>query len=549
MLRELIITNLLIVDRASLNPGEGLAVISGETGAGKSLLLDALELVAGGRASADVIGPASDTCELAADFSVSTARAVQVRERCGVADSDGAFIIRRRIRRDGRGQAWINDIPVTVTALRAASSELVEIHAQDQARRLADPAQQLAAIDSHGGLGAQATAYTEVHRRVLDLESTARALSEGDRGSARELEFLRFQRQEFAELGPKPGELSELEARHQLLSQAEAWRTLCAEATAALCDDDRSATRITGRFARRLADAPSASLREAGAQLTAAVEMLQAASAACASAADGITADPTELATLSERIDAYNSLIRKHGGNEQALFVALADIDRRIAELDGLDGRRATIDAELATAKQQRERSGRALASARREAFQRLATEVHRHLVDLGMPKARIELHDNPTAGPSSLGLIGMELHVKTNPGMPAGPLRDVASGGETSRLMLALAASLAEDSGAPLLVFDEVDAGVGGRLGAAIGGKLAQLARGRTVLAVTHTPQVAARAQTHFMVKKRQGRQQTTVEVTSLTGEARLSEIAEMLGGGPAARAQAKSLCAGASA
>ncbi len=548
MLRELTVVNLVIVERARLVPSEGLTAITGETGAGKSLLLDALDLIAGGRASAELVGPRGEACEVCADFSVATARAALIREACGIADSDGAFILRRRLRADGRGQAWINDTPVTVTALRAAAAHLIEIHAQDRARQLAEPAEQLAAIDAHGKLEAQAAAYATAHRRTLDLESEQRRLSDGDRGSARELEFLRFQRREFDALNPKPGEFSELEARHRLLSEAESWRGLCAETAAALTDDERAATRTVSRLARKLGEAPSQTLRDAGAQLSAAAEMMQAASAACSAAAEGISADPGELATVGARLDAYHELMRKHGSDEAALFAALTAIDGRIGELDGLDGRRAAVDADLAAARSERDRLGAALAEARRRAFAPLAKDLHRHLADLGMPKAKVELHES-SSPPTALGSLAMELHVRTNPGMPSGPVSAVASGGETSRLLLALAAALAGRSGTPLVVFDEVDAGVGGRLGAAIGGKLARLAVGRSVLVVTHTPQVAAAAAAHYVVRKRQGSDRTTVEVDRLADGSRVAELAEMLGGGAPAAAQAKALLAEAKA
>ncbi|MBN8527197.1 MAG: AAA family ATPase, partial [Planctomycetes bacterium] len=197
MLRELTVSNLVIVERAQLQPGAGLTAITGETGAGKSLLLDALDLVAGGRASAELVGPRGDACDVAADFAVDARRSALIEAASGIAASEGAFILRRRIRSDGRSQAWINDTPVTVGALRAAAALLVEIHAQDRARRLADPAEQLAALDAHGGLDEQAGRYAQAHRAVLDLETESRQLADGDRGSARELEFLRFQRREF----------------------------------------------------------------------------------------------------------------------------------------------------------------------------------------------------------------------------------------------------------------------------------------------------------------------------------------------------------------
>jgi DNA repair protein RecN (Recombination protein N) len=543
MLHELIVHNLVIVERARIAPGAGLSVISGETGAGKSLLLDALDLVAGGRATAAQVGPHGDAVEVAAVFEVQAARAQRIQAACGVASADGTCILRRRVTSAGRSSAWINDVPVTVSALKAAAAFLVEIHAQDSARRLADPAEQVAALDAYGRHQALTDAYAAAHRQVLDLAAEAQRLAGAERGSQKELDFLRFQLGEITALDPRPGELAEVDARHRLLSAAEEWRGLCSEAATVLAEDERAVVRTVGRLARRLADAPMPELAEAGKALNDATAILADAAATCARAAERLDADPAELARLAERLDAYHALMRKHGDDEAALFAARDELTRRIAELDGLDERQARIAADLAAARERRAQAGAAVAEARRAAFAKLAAVVHRHLADLGMPKARIELSESTPAEPGPLGSVRQELFVRTNPGLPAGPLRDVASGGETARLLLALAAALAASDDTPLLVFDEVDAGVGGRLGAAIGGKLASLSQGRSVLAVTHTPQVAAAAGRHIVVRKVHGRSSTSVTVAELAGAEREAELAEMLGGGTAARAQAKAL------
>nr|MBA3686833.1 DNA repair protein RecN [Planctomycetota bacterium] len=238
-------------------------------------------------------------------------------------------------------------------------------------------------------------------------------------------------------------------------------------------------------------------------------------------------------------------LMRKHGDGEAALLDARAAIDARVAELDGLGERRERVAADRVAAEAERQRVGAALGQARAKAFTRLAKAVHGELAELGMPKARLTLLDE-TAEPSALGLRRQEFLICTNPGQAAGRLATVPSGGEAARLTLALAVALAEHDRTPVLVFDEVDSGVGGRLGALIGAKLAAIARGRTVLAVTHTPQLAAAASRQYVVRKNQGDRKTTATVAEVAGEARMAEIADMLGGGTAAVGQARALLAG---
>lgn len=546
MLVELVVQNLLIVASARLSPGQGLTVISGETGAGKSLLLDALDLLLGGRAQGKLVGPAGDATAITAVFAVGEALATAIEAACGVAVADGQVILRRRISDGGRSQAWINDVPVTAAALRAVGDLLVEIHAQHAALRLADPACQLALLDRYADLGAQAAAYADCHRQVLDLETERARLEDGERDSLKELGYLRFQAAEFAALDLQPGELAELEQRVQVLTGAEQYRDLAHQATHVLSEGDRAVSQVLGSLARKLGQAAEPRLSQAADVCRQAVDAVQEAARLCADAAEQVHADPAELARVQERLDVVYELMRKHGDGEGALFDARARIATRITELEGLDDRRACVLAELTAARDLRQQLGTALAAARRAAFAKLAEAVHTELADLGMPKARLSLADQ-AGEPGPHGVVRQELLVCTNPGLPAGRLGAIASGGEASRLTLALASALADHDHTPVLVFDEVDSGVGGRLGNAIGGKLARLAGDRSVLAITHTPQLAAAAQRHYVVRKQQHSDQTTVTVSEVSGEARQLELADMLGGGSAALGQAKALLGGA--
>jgi DNA repair protein RecN (Recombination protein N) len=552
MLLELAVRNLVIVEAAALAPGRGLTALTGETGAGKSLVLDALALVGGARADAAMVGPAADAATVSAVFEVDAGRAAAIEAACGVAAVDHQIVLRRKLSNTGRSQAWINDEPVTVAALKAAAGQLMAVHAQHEPLRLADVARQMAMLDAFGGLdGATGAAgrYAAAHAAWTTARDELARLTDAGTGSVKELEFLRFQLREFEALQPKPGELAELEARHRLLSEAGTWRDLASEAAAALGDGERSAARVLARFAKKLTGAPDARLAEAGALCQQAADAASDAAARAADAAESVDTDPAALAKVEERLNAWHDLARKHGGDEAVLLAAWSDIARRVDDLAHLDERRdaaaARVEATLAACRS----AGAALAKARVATFAKLAAEVHRRLADLGLPKARLSLADEAQAQPTTLGTMRQEFLVTTNPGFPPAPLSAVASGGETSRIALALAATLAAQDAVPLLVFDEVDSGVGAKMAAAIGAALSELAHARTVLVVTHAPHLAACAGRQYVARKVQAKDRTRTTVEEVVGEARTAELAEMLGGGADALRQARSMTGGGAA
>ena len=545
MLVELALNNLLIVDQAKLQPGQGLCAITGETGAGKSLLLDALALVAGARGDAGLVGPTADHCLVTAVIQVDSERAAAVEAVCGVAidRAESQVILRRRISANGRSQAWINDVPVTVAALRQAADLLIAIHAQHEPLRLAEPARQVAVLDAYGGH--DTAAYGAAQARWIAASNDQRELAEGGRGSVRELEFLRFQLQELDALGPRAGEVAELEARQRLLSEAGQWRDAAAEAAAVLGEGDRCVHRQLGRIAKRLTGAPDEGLHQVAEACRQAADLVADAAARASDAGERLADDPAELARISDRLDAWNALLRKHGPGEADLIAAHTSLAARAEALANLDEHLAKAAAEVVAARAECLRLGAELARARTTAFARLAAEVHQRLAKLGLAQARLSLTGSDTAEPTALGTVRQEFLVSTNPGFPAGPLGSVASGGESARLSLALAAALANQDGTPLLVFDEVDSGVGGRLAGAIGAALRELGAGRTVLCVTHAPHLAASAARQYVVRKEQGSDRTRTRVEEVYGDHRQAELAEMLGGGIEARRQAAALMA----
>ncbi|MDA3963094.1 MAG: AAA family ATPase [Planctomycetota bacterium] len=543
MLLELHIRNLVILEQAQLEPGCGLTVISGETGAGKSLMLDALSLLLGGRGDRKWVGPYGDHTTVCGVFQVDAPRLAKIADLAQLSLTDEQVILRRRLAANGRSQAWINDMPVGVTTLKAVGDELVDIRVQHDHLRLARVDRQLELIDRFGGHVELAASYRSCHQRVLDGAAELTRLQEGDRDSLRELDYLRFLLREIDELDPQQGELAELEQRQRLLAGAQEWQELAGEATARLADDDDSVSAVLARLARRLEEAPDENLAGAGLALSQALEAVRDAAVTCAAANERLEADPGELARIDQRLAAFYDQLRKHGGTEVSLLAAREDSARRVSELENLDQRRDQLAAELALARSEREGLGSELATARSKAFKRLAKQVQTQLKELGMPKAQLLLHEAAGGEAGPHGTRHQEIYVRTNPGLPAGPLGEIASGGEAARLTLALAVPLAKQDDTPVLVFDEVDAGVGGRLGAIMGAKLAALAQNRTVLAVTHTPQLAAAADTNYLVRKDQGKDATAVRIVQLSGDDLLSELADMLGGGTAARQQAIAL------
>ena len=543
MLIELRVENLVIVRGAVLAPGLGLSVITGETGAGKSLLLDAIDLVSGARTRPDLIGPWGPSAVVTAAIQASPSRQASIESACGVAAVDGQFILRRRI--GAKAQAWINDTPVTVAALRAAADLLIALHAQHEPIRLADPAVQLELLDAFGGFAQVAAAYREVHAACRAAEESLRGIEQGERSSVKELEFLSYQLREIEEFAPKSGELAELEIRHDWLSSADHWRATAARAADELHEGDQALATRAGKLLRRLEGAPDPRLQTAAEALCQAVEFLREAALAAGTAADAIVSDPQALLAIEERINRYQALIRKHGEGEAALLAAWVELAAKVADLSGLDQRRDQLRLDVSRLRSQRDGAGQDLAERRVRAFQGLAKEIHGHLGELAMPKARVDLAQSE-AEPTALGTVHQEFQVCTNPGSRAGSIRDIASGGEAARLMLAISAALAAVDDVPVVIYDEVDAGIGGRLGAVVGGKLARMASDRTVLAVTHTPQLAAHGAHHFHVRKHQGDGETQVTVELMHGLKRRDELAEMLGGGLGAVVQADALLQG---
>ena len=323
MLLELRIDNLLIVESACLEMGPGLTVITGETGAGKSLLLDALDLLLGRRADPALVGPKSDALNVSAVFSLPKSILSAIADGHGIPTHESELIVRRRVMRAGRSQAWINDTPVSVKALREIAGSLVELRSQNDQLRLGDPVHQLRMLDRFGGLEDAAGAYAQAHQLLVGLKQEWDDLERNGDDSIRELAFARFQLQEIEALQPEVGECQRLEQRHELLAGAQEWRDLSTEVVQILSESDQALIPEVSRLARRLEGAPYELLREAAQACVDAQESLNEVSRVCSQAADSLQTDPRELHEVESRLAVFVDVMRKHGGTGRNPFSRL----------------------------------------------------------------------------------------------------------------------------------------------------------------------------------------------------------------------------------
>jgi len=536
MLRELRIKNFAVIETVTVAFQPGLNVLTGETGAGKSILVDALLLIRGARAQTDVIRADADTATAEAVFDVAGRRGVAAAlEAAGLGQDDDHLVIRRELSRNGRHRAFVNDSPVTVGLLERLGDDLVEVHGQHEHQRLLEPASQLDLLDRFAGAEPAAAEVAHLFETYRAGRDEVQRLRTAERDRAQREDLLRFQLSELRAARIRPGEEDELRAERRRLQHAERLAKGLAETTALLAEDpDAAASRVT-RVARLLHDLaridaafgpPAGLLDTAGAQLEEALLAIRALR-------QRVEAEPGRLETIDDRLDALGRLKRKYGETEEALLGFQDSAARELERLQRHEEVLAEEEHRLAEARAALEARATALSQTRTAAATRLGALVQRELRGLGMDKARFEIGvERSGEEPTARGLDRVEFRFSANPGEEPKPLARIASGGELSRTMLALQAVVAAAERIPTLIFDEVDAGIGGRVAAVVADKLAAAATGRQVLCVTHLPQIAARAAHHLGIVKavRAGRSRATVQV--LTGGDRVEEIARMMAG-----------------
>jgi len=530
-LRELTVENLAVVESVRLRLSPGFTVLTGETGAGKSLVVDAVALVLGARASGDQVRSGTDAARVEAIFDAPTPLDEDPLADV-LAEGDGMAIVRREVGADGRSLARVNDRAVTVGSLAGLGARLGEIHGQHEQQRLLEPARQLALLDAYGALAGLAGDVAERHHAWRSTVAASAELLTDAHELERRRELLRHQVDEIGGAAPKAGEDAELEAQLRAAQHAETIARSAAEAVAALRDESGATDALSvaerGLVAAAQHDERFAPLADRAAALAAeAAELAREAAAA----GEGIDLDPATRAAAEERLALLYDLRRKYGDSLEAVVAFGEAASTELGRLDDQEGERERLRAEESARRTALDDSAAALSAARRATAERLAAAVNGELAPLGLPSGPFGIETEAVeVGPR--GADRVTFTFAPNPGEPARPLGRIASGGEASRLSLAIKVVLAAADETPLLVFDEVDAGVGGRNAAALGERLRALSRYHQVLCVTHLAQVAAHADAHVRVGKRVSGGRTVTEAKELTPEERTAELAAMLAG-----------------
>jgi DNA repair protein RecN (Recombination protein N) len=541
VLLELRIENLLLIERAELRLGAGLNAITGETGAGKTVLAHSLDLLMGGRARPQIVRPGAEEAWVEGVFAIpdgllSDPDLLELAER--IPEGSDEIVLGRRVGASGRTSAFVAGRAASAADLQALGSRLLAFYGQHEHRRLTLASAQLEVLDGFAGDKhlATRTSYRSAHARVLEIERELAELREREGTRERDLDLLRFELAEIEAVGPDTDEADELEAERARVRHFEALREASSTALAALAgdpDDGGGARSAVAEAEAALAgvDGVDGELDAVAERVRGLVVELDDAAAALRSYADGIEAEPGRLESLEERLAALDRLKRKHGGSIEAVLEHAERSHERIHQLENAEQVEGDLEAALAEAAAERAKLAARLTKRRREAAKALSERVATELSELAMDGATLEVGFGPH--PDGFGPNGaetVEFQVATNPGMPASPLRDAASGGELSRLMLALT-GLGAGEGAPTLVFDEIDAGVGGNTAKAVGQRLRQLASGRQVICITHLPQVASQADSHYRISKSAPGGEAVATVERVAGDELIAEIVRMLG------------------
>jgi DNA repair protein RecN (Recombination protein N) len=535
MIRYLAIRNLAVIESVAVEFEQSFNILTGETGAGKSILVEAVGLLLGGRATQELIRTGEDLATVEAIFDTE----------------DGSeLIVRREITSQGRSRAFINGALATAAALKDLSNRLVELHGQHEHQQLLDPTQHLALLDAWAGLDEARTEVSSSYAAVRGFRDELDRLRMDDRERAARLDLVEFQLGELRKANLQPGEDETLAAERQLLRSADTIQRLCGESYAELYDDESAALTTLGRVWKRVGElaaidprfAPHLDARDGiKAQLEDLAFMLR-------DVADGIDASPGRLQQVEDRLALIERLKRKHGGT---LEDAIAHRDRLAAEHRALTGGQSTVaevEQHLADAGRAFLAAARGLSERRRAAAPKFARQIEGELAELAMERTKFEVRLATTQGESQwteAGIDAGEFFLSPNVGEDLRPLARIVSGGELSRVMLALKtlgatagsaeAGTAKADRAKTLIFDEVDAGIGGRVATVVGRKLASLGDRFQVLCITHLPQIAACGGSHFQIEKRVQGRRTVTSVSRLDGEDRVAEIARMMGGAAA--------------
>jgi DNA repair protein RecN (Recombination protein N) len=555
VLYELRIENLLLIERAELRFGEGLNAITGETGAGKTVLAHSLDLLMGGKARPQIVRPGAEEAWVEGTLAIPKGffdepELAELRER--VPEDAKEIVLGRRIGVSGRTSAFVAGRAASAADLRALGSRLLAFYGQHEHRKLTLSGAQLEILDGFAGEAQLAlrSRYRAAHGEANAVARELAELREREGARERDLDLLRFELAEIDAAGPDAAEERELSLERERLRHAEGLREAAARALGAIAGEDEDGGGAGSALAA--ADGGLGAVEGVDSALDAVTERLRAAAVELGDVAsdlrsylDGLEADPERLEAVEERLTALDRLKRKHGGTVEAVIEHADRCRAEIARLENAEEVAGELERRLAAMEAERAEHAAKLSTARAKAATGLSKRVATDLAELAMDGARLEVVLEPH--PDGFGASGAELvefHIATNPGMPLSPLKDAASGGELSRIMLALTGLAA--GGRETLVFDEIDAGIGGTTARAVGERLRELAEGRQVICITHLPQVASLAGTHFTIAKHAADGATTATVERVTGDELVAEIVRMLGaerGDTAASRHAKDL------
>lgn len=551
MLSTLRIKNLALVADLTLELRPGFSAITGETGAGKSVILGALNLVLGKRADRGAIRSGADSCTVEAVFEVKNLRAPlpAFLEENGLEPcDDGQLVLKRAFTAAGTNRQFINGSPTTLATLEALGSWLLDLHGPHDHQSLLQTAKQLAILDAYGGLESKRDEYAALVREHGVLAGQKSSLIVDEKTYAQQLDLLRHQVREISDARLQPGEEAEVEAEHRRVSNAARLLELAQSALAALGENEDAVLNSLGAAGRPLQDLvridetarPMAELH------TQAASILRDLQGELSRYADRVDLDPERLAALEQRLDLIQSLKRKYGASLDDVIAFGEESRGKLAALESRDGELERLNAEIARLKKDITKAGDALSAERRKLLPKLGKAVGTELSALGFKQSRFEaalVSERPEDEFSSTGFDRVEFQFAPNPGEPPKPLRAIASSGELARVMLALKTVLADQDSVPVLVFDEVDANVGGETAHAVGEKMAHIAKKHQVLCITHLAPVAAYSANHYVVAKdvKAGRTESRIELLGKTE--RIEELARMLGGGAAATRHAEEL------
>ncbi len=551
MLSLLKIKNLALVDDLTWELAPGLIGVTGETGAGKSIIVGALKLILGERADRTLIRTGEDTCTVEASFHLRDTHAIDaVLTEAGLEPCESnELLVKRVISISGANKQFVNCSPVTIQVLKSIGEFLVDLHGPHDHQSLNSRDRQIEMLDKYIGIEEPIQKYTLAWRSWRTALSDLEELQSSERASQQQIDMLRHQIEEISNASLKPGEDEEIEAKHRIAANGARLAELCGGLTERLSDGETNileALRELGKMIHDLEkiDPTSARLFE---EFESAQIALREMETNIRDYADELEIDPREFTRLEDRMAALQTLKRKYAPTVTEILAYQADCEAKLARIEGRTEEIERLRTLITQRRTDVDKAGKAISKKRADAAPKLGKEIATHLADLGFKRSVFEVHLAPLPEPQKHGFEEVDFLFAPNPGEPLKPLRLTASSGEMSRVLLAVKSALARQDAVPLLVFDEIDANVGGNIAEAVGRKMSALGKTHQVIAITHFPQVASLAASHFMVTKDVEGQRTRSTISQVSGDQRLDELARMLGGSAqSARKHAESLLAG---